>query len=79
MREVRGASLVGFSLDDYPHPHDPNGAVASMVADAIARWVQLIDNRITGAALDSFDITVFCVPLPSVADFREAVKLALGV
>jgi hypothetical protein len=78
MREVRGATLVGFSLDDYPHPHDAEGAVVPAVADAIGRWVSLINTRITGVALDSFDISVFCIPLPSVGEFREAVKLALG-
>lgn len=78
MREVRGASLVGFSLDDYPHPYDADGEIDAPVAAAIAQWVDQIGKRVSGAGLDSFDITIFCIPLPSVEDFRAAIQQALG-
>jgi hypothetical protein len=78
-REVRGASLVGFSIEDYPVPITEEGEIATDVADAIAGWHDLIKGRVATAGLESFDLTVFCIPLPSVADFRSAMKHALKV
>lgn len=78
-REVRGASLVGFSIEDYPVPITDDGEIAADVADAIAGWHDLIKGRVATAGLESFHLTVFCIPLPSVADFRSAMKDALNI
>lgn len=79
LREVRGASLVGFSLEDYPEPHDSNGVVAEVVARAIQHWQSLIRSRVAATELERFELVVFCLPLPSVSAFREAVKEAIGI
>lgn len=78
-RVVRGASLVGFSLTDYPHPLGEDGNVAESLSAAIASWHELVKKRVTAKSLDEFDITVFCLPVPSVSAFRQSVKEALGI
>ncbi|HEY2479859.1 MAG TPA: DUF1837 domain-containing protein [Solirubrobacterales bacterium] len=71
--EFRGACLIGFDLDDYPVPRTPEAdEIAEDVAEALARWHQRISGRIAGHSLEAIEIEVFCVPMPSVAEFRVA-------
>jgi hypothetical protein len=80
MLEVRGACLVGFSLDDYPNPHDADGAtVREEIKTALAEWHDRLRTGISTRKLESVDLEVFCVPLPSVEDFREALLTSLGL
>lgn len=73
--EVRAACLVGFDLDDYPDPFDERGeAVNDAVQEAIDAWHNRIKDRIVNRELVSFEIEVFCVPVPSVEAFRDALR-----
>lgn len=78
--EVRAACLVGFSLDGYPDPFDASGQhVRDQVRDAISRWHDRIGNRIDRHLLHDFELEVFCVPMPSVDEFRAAIRTELGL
>lgn len=78
--EFRGACLVGFSLDDYPHPFGDDGkTIREQVATAISEWQGRIAGQIGERKLEAFEIEVFCVPLPSVDDFRKALQERLGL
>lgn len=78
--ELRGACLVGFSLEDYPEPHEADGvSVRAEVAEAVSKWYERVKGQIVGNHLSTFEIEVFCVPVPSADDFREAVRRELGL
>lgn len=80
MREVRGASLIGFSLENYPLPYEQDGTtVRPEVMDTITRWFDAIARRIGEYELSSFEIEVFCLPMPSVSTFRTAFRTAIGI
>lgn len=75
LREVRGACLVGFSLDEYPQPLEADGAsVVDSVAEMMEDWHSKIVKRVTKNTLEGFEIEVFCVPMPSVEEFRERLR-----
>lgn len=78
--EVRGACLVGFDLDEYPHPFDDDGVtVAEAVEASIEAWMTRVKERVGDAELASFEIELFCVPMPSVEAFRKALRQKLGL
>lgn len=80
LREVRGASLIGFSLDNYPHPHADDGkTVVKDVRDAVEEWFTRVGARVSKYKLEAFEIDVFCLPMPSVDDFRTAFRKELGL
>jgi hypothetical protein len=74
-RIIKGACLVGFSLDDYPDPFADDGvSVLETAVEQMNRWFGAVAKRIKHHKLEKFEIEVFCIPMPSVADFRKAVK-----
>jgi hypothetical protein len=77
--EFRGACLVGFDLKDYPEPLQAGGEIVEEVAKAIAKWHQRIAARLGDHELESFEFEVFCVPMPSVKEFRLALRQRLGL
>lgn len=77
--EFRGACLVGFDLKDYPEPLGDGGKIVDGVANAIEKWHQRIAARVGDSELESFEFEVFCVPMPSVKDFRKALRDRLGL
>ncbi|HEX6666528.1 MAG TPA: DUF1837 domain-containing protein [Solirubrobacterales bacterium] len=77
--EFRGACLVGFDLKDYPEPYAAEGEILDQVVKAIEKWHQRIAARIGDNKLESFEFEVFCVPMPSVKEFREAMQDRLGL
>ncbi|MEZ5077131.1 MAG: DUF1837 domain-containing protein [Solirubrobacterales bacterium] len=78
--EFRGACLVGFSVDDYPHPFGEDGeTIQEQVATAISEWHDRIASQIGEQKLEAFEFEVFCVPMPSVDDFRKALRERLGL
>lgn len=76
---VRGACLIGFSHDDYASPHDTDGQVRREILDALARWQSRIGNGIANEHLESFELELFLVPMPSVEEFRDGLKAKLGL
>lgn len=80
LREIRGASLIGFSLEDYPHPHEADGeTVVEAVRDAVQSWFDRVGKRVEKHKLEGFEIDVFCLPMPSVDAFRAAFRKELGL
>jgi hypothetical protein len=78
--EIRGACLIGFTLEDYPDPFEADGKeVAAEVAAQVEKWVERIRDRVIASELSAFEIEVFCVPFPSIADFRAEMKRQLGL
>jgi hypothetical protein len=77
---VRGACLVGFSMDGYAHPLEADGAsVRAEVAQAMAGWHDRLGTAIKNEKLVAFELEVFLVPLPSVQDFRDQLLKRLGM
>lgn len=79
--EYRGLCLVGFDSDAYPT--EPNSKELEQVKQDIetafnARKDQ-IQKRVTIERIHSFEIQVFCLPFPSVDDFRRAFRSELGL
>lgn len=77
---VRGACLVGFSMDDYADPLHADGATLRVeVAEAIAAWQARVGTAVSNEKLASFELEVFFVPLPSVQEFRDQLLRQLGL
>jgi hypothetical protein len=76
---VRGACLVGFSHDDYASPHEADGQVRREVLEALADWQARIGKGIGNERLESFELELFLVPMPSVEEFRDGLKAKLGL
>lgn len=78
--EFRGACLVGFSLEDYPSPFNDDGkTIQGQVVTAIGEWQKRIADQIGERKLEAFEFEIFCVPMPSVEDFRKALRERLGL
>jgi hypothetical protein len=77
--EVRAACLVGFSYDNYPNPHDDQGEIAHEVEEAMQKWHDRVLKAVNHHKLESFEIELFCVPLPCVDKFRSAIRDRLGL
>jgi hypothetical protein len=78
--EYRGACLVGFDYKNYPNALEADGAtVREEVAERIAKWQVRIGKRVRERALASFELEIFCVPMPSVQEFRDRLLEGLGV
>ena len=79
-REVRGASLIGFSLSEYPVPFEDDGVTVSAAINAyLGDWFQRVGTRVVDHSLDSFEMEVFLLPVPSVEEFRKAFRQGLGI
>lgn len=73
--EVRAACLVGFSLEDYPDPYEESGtSIREEVKAAMAQWHGRVSQRIDHYSIHDFELEIFCVPVPSVDDFRKAMR-----
>ncbi len=78
--EVRAGCLIGFNLDDYPDPMDDSGrAIRADVQKSIDAWIERIGTKVGEHNLASFEIEVFCVPVPSVQEFRTALNNRLAL
>ncbi|MHB8190665.1 MAG: HamA C-terminal domain-containing protein [Ferrimicrobium sp.] len=76
---IRGACLIGFSMDRYVHPIEDDGtSVRTEVADALARWHDRLGEVIQKKQLSAIELEVFFVPFPSVKEFREQFLKRLG-
>lgn len=78
--EIRGACLVGFSLEEYGLAHEADGkTVAPHIVSQMASWQAAIASRVGAESIEAIEIDVFCVPVPSSQGFREALRTALGL
>lgn len=78
--EYRGLCLVGYDSDAYPS--DPNskeaGDLLAEISEAFRLNLDRISKRVLAENLHKFDIEVFCLPFPSVSEFRRAFRSELG-
>lgn len=77
--EIRGACLIGFTVEDYPRLPREIEDFQKGIDYAIGEWAEKIGGRIQTKNIANFEIEVFAVPVPSAQDFRDAVMLALGI
>lgn len=77
--EMRGACLIGFSHGDYPRLPRERDAVAGQLHETLATWNNSMRTRVQNRSLQSFDLEVFFVPVPSAQEFRDAIKHAIGI
>lgn len=79
--EYRGLCLIGFNSVAYPT--DPNTKEMKQVEKDIKYAFESrknhIQNRVISENIHSFEIEVFCLPFPSVEDFRKAFRAELGL
>lgn len=77
---IRGACLIGFTMDKYTHPLQVDGSsVKTEVAKALTQWHNRLGMAINNEKLAAFELEVFFVPLPSVQDFRSQLLKHLGL
>lgn len=78
--EFRGVCLVGFDSEAYPT--QPNSRKLQELHDEIEvafnDCKKQIQSRVTTERIASFEIELFCLPFPSVDDFRKAFRHELG-
>jgi hypothetical protein len=79
--EFRGLCLVGFDCDAYPGVDtacDLNSVVEGITA-ALPTWKDHIKRRYDAEKLTGFGMHFFCVPFPSVAEFRKQFRREIGI
>ena len=78
-REFRGASLVGFALDEYPDPEHGEAGLPEELRSEIDGWYEAIGKRVENEGIETFELEVFCLPMPSADEFRRAFREQLGL
>ena len=77
--EMRGACLIGFNHADYPSLPRELESSRSTIEETVQSWQKSMATRLKNRGLLDFVIEVFFVPVPSVVEFRTAVKRELGI
>jgi hypothetical protein len=79
--EYRGVGLVGFDYKNYPDPFDPKDRkkVTGDTAAALAEWTNKVSAAVSKEKVESVVIELFCIPFPSVEDFRQAFLREMGL
>ena len=76
--EYRGACLIGFELEDYPDLARGGEELCEQITARVVRWHQRIGKRVEDRNLAKFELEVFCVPMPSVKEFRLRLREKLN-
>lgn len=76
-----GVALVGFDAPFYPPDEGKAAAdeIAKAAREELKKWQSNIGNRLAAEKLGSFEIEIFCIPLPSADGFRAAFLKAMGL
>lgn len=79
--QFRAVCLVGFDLEDYADPFEPDdrGTIADAAANALESWHNMVKTGVVKQKLETAHLHVFCVPFPSVEAFRKAFLQELGL
>jgi hypothetical protein len=79
--EYRGLCLVGFDSNLYPST--PNAKESEKLKEeieiAFRNNISQIHSRVIKEHIESFVIEIFCLPFPSVDDFRGSFRKELGI
>ncbi|ACZ21905.1 Domain of unknown function (DUF1837) [Sanguibacter keddieii DSM 10542] len=73
-----GVCLIGFDLEAYPNTSCLVEAERAELSAKINRWENAVKRRVSEHSLVDIEIDVFCIPFPSVAELRKAVRRKLG-
>lgn len=77
--EMRGACLIGFVHENYPSLPSDKDKVKEELDAALSAWAKSTRNRLENRTLTRHSIEVFFFPVPSVEEFRKAIKTALRI
>lgn len=79
--EYRAVCLVGFDSSAYPDAANQReeAEVARELQTSTKGWYERIGSAVKGENIASFVIEVFCVPFPSVEEFRAAFLKEMGL
>ena len=80
-RQYCGVALVGFDAGFYPGD-GVKGVASELAASArmeLEKWKARVGERLTAEKLQTIEIELFCLPLPSADGFRDAFLTAMGL
>lgn len=78
--QYRGICLVGFDLEEYPHPESGDPLKFSVaIEEQMAKWRDSMRGSVQRHKLEGVVLEVFFVPVPSVEKLREAFLMTLGI
>ena len=77
--EMRGACLIGFAHENYPKLPREEVSVKAELDKAIIGWVKSMRNRLGNRSLTGHAVEVFFFPMPSIGEFRRAIKAELRI
>lgn len=77
--EARGACVIGFSLDDYPRLPRDFDELKETIDESFATWSGNVEEKLREKGLESFEMEIFLVPVPSAQDFRDTILTALDI
>lgn len=77
--EMRGACLMGFSHDSYPQLPKQLEEMEAELEQHRSDWSTSVRTRVRNRSLDACVLEIFLVPVPSAADFRAAIRRAMGL
>lgn len=71
--EFKGICFVGFDADCYPSGSQTitMDEISKAVHDSLPAWKTILSRRICAENIHTFDLHVFCLPFPSVEQFRS--------
>ena len=75
--EVRGACLIGFSHAGYPVLPKNAAKLQVQLDAAVIKWQSSVSNKIVKSKIESYELEVFFLPVPSADDFRKAIMKAI--
>lgn len=79
--KYRGVCLIGFDEKPYPKANHlmTMSALREAMKASLDTWRTEVSNAVKASSIDTVDIDIFLVPMPSVGDFRDALKSKLGL
>lgn len=77
--EMCGACLIGFVHENYPSLPREEASVKAELDEVLSGWVRSTKNRLEKRSLTKHAIEVFFLPMPSVEEFRKAVKAEIRI
>lgn len=77
--EMRGACLIGFVHENYPKLPREEASVKEELDKVLSSWAESTKKRLENRSLTKHAIEVFFFPMPSVEEFRKAIKAELRI